>query len=169
MLIYLSGPYRGNIAKNIEAARRVAVELWEQGYTVICPHLNTAFFERDCKITDDYIRRDLEIVSRCDAVILLPGWQCSEGAREEKRAAEDLGIAVYEYPDRPPIEDVRERYRLVDYMRAVARRLAHGAREYGPDSYLKDDIARELAEELEDIAGWASLWWAKIASLREIK
>ena len=84
MVLYLAGPYRGDIDANITAARKVAIELWERGYTVICPHLNTAHFEVDCNLPEsEYIRRDLEILSRCDAIVMLPGWEKSEGACAE--------------------------------------------------------------------------------------
>lgn len=47
-VVYVAGPYRGPsewaVKCNIEAAERVAIALWQQGYAVICPHKNTAFF-----------------------------------------------------------------------------------------------------------------------------
>jgi len=100
MILYIAGKYRGDIDANIAAARKVAIELWEAGFTVICPHLNTAHFERDCSIPEDnYIKGDLHILSRCDAVIMLEGWQQSEGAMIEHMMAKEWGIPVYYYPD----------------------------------------------------------------------
>jgi hypothetical protein len=102
MLIYLAGKYSGDIAENIQRAREVAIELWQKGYAVICPHLNTANFEEDCKCAyDDYIKGDLQIVSRVDAVVLLPGWQDSNGAKLEAVHAKQHGIPVTEYPALP--------------------------------------------------------------------
>ena len=54
---YIAGPYRaktpGQIYDNIAKARVVALAMWQKGYIVICPHMNSAFF--DGHITDDKI------------------------------------------------------------------------------------------------------------------
>jgi len=74
-----------NIDHNINVAKIFAIELWEMGFTVICPHLNTAHFEQDCTCKyDDYLQGDLELLSRCDAIFMLPNWKYSEGAGVEK-------------------------------------------------------------------------------------
>jgi len=104
MIIYLAGKYSGDIWKNIYDARHVAIELWQKGYTVICPHLNTANFEIDCMCEyEDYIKGYLAIIARCDAVVMLPGWEDSYGATQERNHAQGLGIEVFEYPTLPPI------------------------------------------------------------------
>lgn len=100
MLLYIAGPYRGNVNANILAARQVAIKLWEQGHVVICPHLNTALFEQDCACTDeDYLAGDLEMLRRCDGMVLLPGWSDSQGASAEHAfaVARDIPIFVWEW------------------------------------------------------------------------
>ena len=88
IIIYLSGPYTGDINNNILRARKVAIQLWEKGFTVICPHLNTQNFEVDCKIKyEDYVVGDCEIVKRCDIIFMLPEWEDSVGAKEERNTA----------------------------------------------------------------------------------
>lgn len=102
MLLYVSGPYSGDIDANIAQARRAAIDLWERGYAVLCPHLNTQHFEVDCKVGyEDYIRRDIEMVRRCDGMVMLPGWEGSKGALREKEVAEAAGIPVTVYPEAP--------------------------------------------------------------------
>lgn len=113
MIVYISGPYSptptSSIENHIATARRVAIEMWEGGYTTICPHLNTAHFEKDCKCDyDAYILGDLEILARCDAVVLLPGWRESVGAQEEASFAHEHGIPVYEHPVLPEISKSEE-------------------------------------------------------------
>jgi len=106
MILYLAGKYRGDIDANIAAARKVAIELWEAGFTVICPHLNTAHFEVDCRVPEEaYLRGDLEILNRCDAIVMLPGWQSSEGACAERECALHAIIPVYYWPDYPGREE----------------------------------------------------------------
>ncbi len=110
-LLYIAGPYSAptpdGIAKNIAAARAVAIALWERGYAVFCPHLNSANMEQDCRATyEDFIAGDLLILSRCDAVVLLPGWKDSPGAMREVGRACALDIPYYEWD--PATDDFRE-------------------------------------------------------------
>ena len=96
MLVYVSGKYSGDIDANIMAARAVAIDLWEMGHVAQCPHLNTAHFERDCRVPyEAYIAGDLRMVCGCDAMVMIEGWEASNGARIEKEYAEKLHIPVY--------------------------------------------------------------------------
>jgi hypothetical protein len=85
-VIYVAGPYRAlteyEIKQNIERAEKIAIELWKLGWAVICPHKNTAFF--DGNIPDHLLLEGyLQILKRCDAIFMMPGWECSEGAAIE--------------------------------------------------------------------------------------
>lgn len=108
MLVYVSGPYSGvdyeAIDRNIEQSRHIATVLWERGHAALCPHLNTAHFETDCDATyEQYINGDLLMLARCDAIVMTPNWESSNGANIEKSYADRLGIPVYYYPDLPEI------------------------------------------------------------------
>lgn len=102
-VVYLAGPYRAKtifgVLWNIRKARRVAIKLWKWGYAVICPHANTALFPHEGKI--NYIKGDLEIILRMreghDYMIMLPGWQKSEGAKAELERAHNISLKVYEW------------------------------------------------------------------------
>jgi hypothetical protein len=89
-LIYLAGPYRGDnaweIAENIHRAERLALEVWRLGAACLCPHANTAHFQG---AADDHVwlDGDLEMLARCDAVLMTPDWERSSGARAEHAAA----------------------------------------------------------------------------------
>lgn len=90
MIVYIAGPYRGNVEANIQAAREIAAEVWRVGHVAICPHLNTAHFDRDYPDIPDqaYLDGDLEILARCDAMVLVPGWRASQGTQAEVAFAE---------------------------------------------------------------------------------
>ncbi len=104
MLVYVSGAYSGDIDTNIERAANIAAELWEKGHAVLCPHINTAHFELRCKATyEQYINGDLNMVARCDAMVMVPGWESSKGATIEKNYAESLHIPIWFYPDMPDL------------------------------------------------------------------
>ena len=95
-IIYVSGRYRAKtwLGKvwNIYKARRVAQRLWEGGWVVICPHMNTALFKED---DIDYIEGDCEIIIRCvDVIYMLKGYESSEGAMLELATAKIKGIEI---------------------------------------------------------------------------
>ena len=96
-LAFISGPYRAptvhGIVENIRAAEAVALKYWALGYAVICPHLNTALF--DGSLPDEtWLAGDLEILKRCDVIVMLPGWNKSAGATQEHKVAVRLGLEV---------------------------------------------------------------------------
>lgn len=107
-LCYVSGPYTKNSTnnktqeENIAQARQIGCRLWEKGFSVIVPHENTSYFEKDCNIDyDTYIRGDLDMLSRCDYIVMTPDWESSQGAIIEKMYADTLRIPVYIYPNLP--------------------------------------------------------------------
>ena len=99
-LLYVAGKYRDSrgeyhVLQNILAAREVMLELARMGYAVICPHTNS--FLCNGALPDDltWLDIDREIVSRCDGVVLITGWQQSEGALCEREFAEMNGIPCF--------------------------------------------------------------------------
>lgn len=98
-LCYVAGPYRDKrgayfVKKNIRAAEEVAVQLWRNGFAVICPHKNTEFF--DGVVGDqELLDGDIEIIKRCDFVVMVEGWARSEGASWERYNAIKEGKKVY--------------------------------------------------------------------------
>lgn len=106
-LIYVAGKYLGEsdweTYLNIHKARVIARKLWDEGWAVICPHSNTAFFGgADERNRDDpngdwqrWIKGDLEILSRCDGIFMLSGFSFSRGAVIELNRAKELGLEIY--------------------------------------------------------------------------
>ncbi len=98
-IIYVSGKYSGKpeeITENIKIAREYSIKIWMEGFTALCPHLNTFNFEEDSNLEyKDYIEGDLELLVRCDAIFMLPKWEESKGAKIEKKFAEDNNIPVF--------------------------------------------------------------------------
>lgn len=98
-LVYVAGPFRGpnawEIEQNIRRAESLALEVWRLGAAVICPHTNTRFFQgaADDKI---WLEGDLEMLRRCDVVMLTPDWRRSSGAQAEVQEALELEIPVFE-------------------------------------------------------------------------
>lgn len=88
-VIFVSGPYRDPrgeyyVNQNIQNARMWALSIWRMGGVALCPHLNTMLFGGAEGLGDHvWLRGDLELLSRCDAIFFVPGWQHSEGCRKE--------------------------------------------------------------------------------------
>ena len=109
-ICYVAGPYRGDIAKNVAAAREVQTALLNSGLAVICPHTMNSGLEA-CTLTDEeHIERLLEIVERVDALVVLPGWEDSEGTMAEIARAQEFAIPVYYWKDCPKPGDDLERW-----------------------------------------------------------
>lgn len=97
-LIYLAGKYSvGDREVNIQAVYDMAVRLWDAGFAVLSPVLNSARMEEHCKVADyeDFLAGDLRMVQNCDAILFLPGWQDSPGARIEHIVAKAYDLPVF--------------------------------------------------------------------------
>lgn len=98
-VIYVAGPFRASnaweIELNVRRAEETALEVWRMGAAAICPHTNTRFFQ-GAAADSVWLEGDLEILRRCDAVLMVRGWRRSRGAAAERSLALDLGIPVFE-------------------------------------------------------------------------
>lgn len=92
------------ISENIEQAMKVANKLWQLGFLVFCPHLNTHHFEAktrldpDKRVNEEYFRAfDRKVMKRrVDFIRTVGNWRKSGGGRLEVQLANHLGIPVFE-------------------------------------------------------------------------
>lgn len=97
-LIYIAGPFRGttpwDVECNVRASETLALAVWRMGAAALCPHTNTRFFDkqREDKV---FLEGTLEMLRRCDAMILGDNWRRSSGTKCEIREAFRLGIPVF--------------------------------------------------------------------------
>ena len=107
-LIYVAGKYRAAtreaVAANIEAARQLGIEAARLGWYPVIPHCNTAHMELATPQHGDqfWLQGTLELMRRCDALVLVPGWETSEGTQGEIAEADRLQIPIYRSPDLLP-------------------------------------------------------------------
>lgn len=98
-LVYIAGPFRAHTAwdieQNIRRAEERSLEVWRRGMAALCPHTNTRFFQ-GAALDEVWLEGTLEMLRRCDAVLLVPNWRGSSGTRAEITEALRLGIPVFE-------------------------------------------------------------------------
>lgn len=100
-IIYVAGRYRARtyfgIALNIFRAWNAARKLWKAGYIALCPHLNTLWMSEWPVSTpaDVFLDGDIALLAACDAIVMLPGWEKSAGARGEHFYAIEHHKAIY--------------------------------------------------------------------------
>lgn len=93
--VYIAGPMTGLPEFNYPAFNAVAAQLRSQGCKVVNPA------EQDTGSTgkpwEFYMRLGLRGLLECDAMVLLPGWRKSRGARIEHQIACELGMYIWEW------------------------------------------------------------------------
>lgn len=90
--VYISGKVTG--CANYRNKFRDA-EKYLRKHGIRC--VNPVKGEKDGKAWDWYLRRDIRKLTKCCAIVLLPDWHESKGARLEKLVAESLGLHVMAY------------------------------------------------------------------------
>ena len=96
-IVYVAGPFRASstwaIEQNIRKAEEAALNIWRVGAVALCPHLNTRFFQGAAP-DEVWLSGDLELLRRCDAVLMLPNWEDSAGSTVEYKYALAWGLKV---------------------------------------------------------------------------
>ena len=89
-VVYVSGPIRSKwrIGRwiNLWRGRRAAIKLWQAGFAVICPHLNSATLRHHVN-EERLVSGDCDIVKVCDFMVMIKGWENSIGCKREHEAA----------------------------------------------------------------------------------
>ena len=90
MNIYISGPITGMKASECKRAfNRAKREIKRRGHYPVSPvdlgKILPVSFEHE-----DYMAVDIQVLLRCDAVLMLPGWEKSHGCQRERFMAQLL-------------------------------------------------------------------------------
>lgn len=103
MRVYVSGPMTGQPDLNRPLFARAADRWRRQGFDVVNPHEidfpsvwatlrpGSVFRGR----WRDFMLVDLAVLLTCRAIVMLPGWQQSPGARLEYATAQALGLVIF--------------------------------------------------------------------------
>lgn len=98
-LVYIAGPYRAStpygVERNIRAAEAFIMPVAKAGAVAVVPHM--MFRGHDGALPDEwFLGATLEVMRRCDAVLMMPRWESSAGATKERHEALANGIPVLE-------------------------------------------------------------------------
>jgi hypothetical protein len=89
--LYISGPMTGLPELNFPAFNQAARALRREGFEVV----NPAEINDDCELDwHACLRADIKALCDCDLIVLLPGWETSNGAHLELHVAHRLGLRV---------------------------------------------------------------------------
>lgn len=97
-LIYIAGPYRAEtswgVEQNIRRAEQVAYSVAEEGLFPVCPHSNTRGYFESLQSPEFWLMGTMALLLCCDAIMTVPGWGNSPGARAEVARAQVEGMPV---------------------------------------------------------------------------
>lgn len=94
MKLYIAGPMSGYPDHNFPAFNAMAKELRGLGFEVVNP---AELAEDDSQPWEYYMRRDIPLLCQCDGIVLLPGWQHSDGAQLEHHIAVKLKMEIVQW------------------------------------------------------------------------
>lgn len=90
--MYISGPISGyDTDERMEAFGRASKKAETMGYKAVNPMADPI----DGWEWDEYMRRDIAMLCKCDAIMLMSGWENSKGACLEKQIADALGMEMF--------------------------------------------------------------------------
>lgn len=99
-VVYIAGKFRAKThwatEQNIRKAEDMAMQVWQAGMIAFCPHVMGRFLD---KTVEDSVILPMAraVMHRCDAVLLVPGWEDSEGTQDECFDALQLGIPIFDH------------------------------------------------------------------------
>ena len=120
-LIYVAGKHTADthsgIGDNIRKAETLSIKLFNKNWSVFTPHKNTAHYEIYDAVShldfDFWMKVDIEVLSRCDAIIMLKNWQNSRGSKVEHEYAQKHNIRIfYEEDGIPEPEMVKDKIQV---------------------------------------------------------
>ncbi len=101
-VVYIIGPIIAEnaweIEQNIRRAETIALAIWKMGAAVICMHASNRFYQGTMS-EEDFLKGDLEVLSRCDAAFVLPAIWRSEGSQKEVKLCEEKKILMFGHLD----------------------------------------------------------------------
>lgn len=111
MKIYISGPITGRDMAAVEMAFKEAEQkILDRGHVPVNPFTLSQQMPEDSTWIE-YMRNDIPMLVHCDAILLLPGWIYSSGAKLEYEIATGMHMLIYDQTVKIPFTAERKRER----------------------------------------------------------
>ncbi len=152
--VYIAGPMTGIEEFNFPAFQTAAGELYAMGVGHV-KHTGhgTPPSPTEAKPWETYLRDALRYMLSCNAVVVLPGWRESRGARLEVYVALELGMPVVEYPDASHVTDAEYGTQTAEYIErrygGVEPRTGHHIKPEGPSTVTIAGVEFDTTEDPE--------------------
>lgn len=128
--IYISGPMAGlepeEVTERFKIAEACIRRCTDQDWQIINPAEIYPGVDPDALDHEEWMRLDLTLLSMCDAIFMLPGWEESDGAREEHEKAQHMGLKVYGFAGQEDLyqcPEIEEGKASVEELVEAARKL----------------------------------------------
>lgn len=113
-MIYVAGPVRAasswERALNVHRAQLCALKIQKHGAATFLPH--TEFGPFTGEWSEDYVLEMCKaVISRCDAIFIVSGWEQSEGTKVEIAFAKEQAAA-------PVFYEMFELHKFIDWWRS---------------------------------------------------
>jgi len=112
-IIFIAGPYFGDgnketIEQNIREAEKFQIALANNRIGFFCAHNHTEHFQEKATAPEEfYYKLDFQFLKKAaDAVLALPRWEQSNGAKREIGWAKENGMKIFYPKDPTDIEDI---------------------------------------------------------------
>ena len=94
MIIYVSAPFSiGDQFVNVRNACLAGDEIFKRGHIPLVPHLTAFWHAITPRSWEEWLRIDMALLGRCDALLRLPG--VSKGADAEEAEARRLQLPIF--------------------------------------------------------------------------
>jgi hypothetical protein len=98
LVVYVAGPFGAptpwGVELNVRLAEEVALKVALVGHYPLCPHAMYRNYD-GTRPYEFWIAATLELLKRCDSVLLVDGWERSRGAIGERDYAIAHGMPVH--------------------------------------------------------------------------
>jgi hypothetical protein len=104
--IYISGPISTHPTGNIELFAAEAIKIRQGGNIAVNPHEVCSGVKKNAPWAD-FMREDIKAMMDCDAILMLPGWGASRGAKVEYDLARAIGMEIYHLIDGKHLKEAK--------------------------------------------------------------
>ena len=133
LVVYIAGPFTGptawDIEQNVRRAEEAGFVVATLGAMPLIPHANTRYFHGQ-QSAEFWYEGTLELLRRCDGILMVKGWMGSKGSMTEHAYAQKHGMPIF-YMDNIPDLDA-----MMDWVKVA-----------GDEHHVQNNFDRKLSRD----------------------